>query len=131
MEELRFIMIKILIVDDSNFSQKINANLLKKFLDNVELYFANDGQEGLLKYKEIQPDYTFLDLLMPKLNGNELTRLIKEYDNAAKVVVISADVQKNVREELETYNIISFINKPFSEEKARLICERIKKDEKE
>lgn len=123
-------MTKLLIVDDSNFSQKVTANLLKKCLDNAEIFFANDGQEGFEKYKEINPDYILLDLLMPKLNGVELIKLIKEYDNNAKIFVVSADVQKNVREEVEAYKIISFINKPFNEDKARLVAGMIRNDVK-
>lgn len=118
-------MTKILIVDDSIFSQKITANLIKKFLDNIEIFFANDGEEGFNKYKEIKPDYVFLDLLMPKLNGEEVIKLIKQYDNHGKIIVVSADVQKKVKEEIENYGIMSFINKPFNDEKAKLICERI------
>lgn len=124
-------MIKILIVDDSNFSQRITNNLIKKFLDNVETFFANDGQEGLEKFKEIEPDYIFVDLLMPKINGKDLIRLIKEYNNSAKIVVVSADVQKNVRAEIEAYNVMAFINKPFNEERAKAICNMIRNDNNE
>lgn len=128
LEEYKFIMVKILIVDDSIFSQKITANLIKKYLPNVEIFFANDGQDGLVKYKEINPDYTFSDLLMPRLNGKELICAIREFNKDAKIIVLSADVQKNVREEINLYNIMSFINKPFSEEKAQFICEMIRND---
>lgn len=119
-------MIKILIVDDSFFSQKTTATLLKKFLDNVEFFFANDGQEGFITYKKIKPDYIFIDLLMPKLDGRELIKLIKNYNSEAKIFVLSADVQKNVREEVEAYDIVSFINKPLNNEKAQLVCEIIR-----
>ena len=129
--ERGIIMIKILIVDDSIFSQKVTANLIKKYLANTEIYFANDGQQGFEMYKEVKPDYAFLDLLMPKLNGLELIKLIKEYDSAAKIFVVSADVQKNVRKEIDTYNILSFITKPFNEEKAQLACEMIRNEKNE
>ncbi len=119
-------MIKILIVDDSVFSQKITANLINKHLENIEISFAGDGQEGFLKYKEINPDYVLLDLLMPKISGKELIEMIKKFDKTAKIFVISADVQKNVREEIEAYNIISFINKPLNDEKVQDICNIIK-----
>lgn len=121
-------MLKILIVDDSNFSQKVTANLLKKHLVNIEVFFAGDGEEGFLKYKEIKPDYIFVDLLMPKINGKDLIQLLRAYDKDVKIVVISADVQKNVREEIEAYNVLSFINKPFNDEKAESICKMIKDD---
>jgi two-component system chemotaxis response regulator CheY len=124
-------MIKILIVDDSVFSQKVAAGFMKKHLEDAEIYFANDGLEGIEKYIEIKPDYVFLDLLMPKVNGRELIKLIKEYDSAAKIFVVSADVQKNVREEIEACGVKSFINKPFNEEKVQLVCEMLKEDKDE
>lgn len=116
-------MLKILIVDDSLFSQKMTANLLKKYLNNADIFFANDGQAGFLKYQEINPDYVFVDLLMPKISGKELIALIKNYDINAKIFVVSADVQKNIKEEIESYHVVSFVNKPFTEEKAQSICQ--------
>lgn len=121
-------MLKILIVDDSNFSQRTMANLIKKFLEDVDIYFANDGQEGLEAYKRISPDYTFVDLLMPNMSGKDMIGLIKEFRTDAKIIVASADVQKRVREEIEELGIMSFINKPFNEEKAKFICEMIRND---
>lgn len=115
-------MIKVLIVDDSVFSQKIAANLIKKNMDDVELSFANDGEEGIELYEKLKPDFVITDLLMPKLSGQELIRLIKAQDEFAKIIVISADVQKNIREEVEAYNILTFLNKPLQDEKAQLIC---------
>lgn len=121
----------ILIIDDSTFSQRIIGNLIVKNLDDVNTYFAKDGEEGLEKYKEIKPDYTFVDLLMPKLNGDQLIKLINEYDSNAKLIVVSADVQKSIKEEINSYGVMAFINKPFTEEKAKSICEIIRngKDE--
>lgn len=122
-------MMKILIVDDSVFSQKTTAKLIKNFLGNdIEIYFASDGKDGFKKYKDIRPDYTFLDLLMPELNGQDLLKLIKELNNEAKVFIVSADVQKTVRTEIEQYDILAFINKPFNEEKAQIACDMIRKD---
>jgi Response regulator containing CheY-like receiver domain and AraC-type DNA-binding domain len=125
-EEL--IMIKILIVDDSSFSQRITANLIRKFLSDADLYFANDGQEGLEAYKSINPDYTFVDLLMPKMSGKEMIEFIKKFNNDAKIIVASADVQKSVREDMEVLGVMSFINKPFNEDKAKIICDMIRND---
>jgi Response regulator containing a CheY-like receiver domain and an HTH DNA-binding domain len=122
------VMIKILIVDDSNFSQKITANLIKKFLDDAYIHFANDGQEGLDAYKRINPDYAFVDLLMPNMSGKDMIELIKKFRTDAKIIVASADVQKSVKEDVESLGIMSFINKPFNEEKAKSICDMIRND---
>lgn len=115
-------MVKVIIVDDSIFSQKISANLIKKYMNNVELTFANNGEEGVELYEEIKPDFIITDLLMPKLSGQELIRSIKSRDKSAKIIVVSADVQKNIREEVEAYSILTFLNKPLQDEKAQIIC---------
>lgn len=119
---------KFLIVDDSRFSQIILSNHLKEFFHDAEIIMAADGEEGFNKYKEERPDYVFIDLLMPKVNGQELVRLINEYDSKHKIFIVSADVQKNVKEEMESFGIIKFINKPINEEKTKLIYETIKED---
>ena len=51
----RWIMLKILIVDDSIFAQKVTANLINKYLNDTEISYATDGLEGFNKYKEIKP----------------------------------------------------------------------------
>ncbi|MEY8304302.1 response regulator transcription factor [Anaerosalibacter bizertensis] len=108
---------KILIVDDSRFTQKIEGNLLKKNMPNSEIYYASNGEEGLEKYKELEPDFAIIDLLMPGMSGLELIKKIKEYDEKAKLVVVSADVQEKVREEVDSLGTNGFINKPLNEEK--------------
>ncbi len=70
----------------------------------------------------------FVDLLMPNVSGQQLIKLIKEYDKNSNIFVISADVQKNVREEIESYGVIQFINKPFTDEKVKLVTKIIKGD---
>jgi two-component system chemotaxis response regulator CheY len=122
---------KMLVVDDSVFTQKIMAGILKKNLESPDLYFASDGQEGLEKYQEIQPDYVFVDLLMPVMDGQTLIPLIQKYDRQAKIIVVSADIQKNVREEIEKYHVMAFISKPFNDEKAQDICRMIKEQSHE
>lgn len=119
---------KILIVDDSRFTQLTMAKLLKSYIEDLEIFFASDGEDGFNKYKELNPDYVFVDLLMPIVSGQELVKLIKKYDINSKIFVVSADVQKNVKKEIESYGIMKFINKPFTEEKAELVTKIIKGD---
>ena len=119
---------KILVVDDSRFTQLTMAKLLQSYIEDAEIFFASDGEDGFNKYKELKPDYVFVDLLMPIVSGQELVKLIKGYDTNSKIFVVSADVQKNVKKEIESYDIIKFINKPFTEEKAELVTKIIKGD---
>lgn len=120
---------RILIVDDSRFSQTTASKLLQMVLGEAEIILAGDGEEGLAKYREFNPDYILIDLLMPKIDGQTLIKIIKDYDDKAKIFVISADVQNMVRLEIEAIGIKAFINKPFTQEKAELVASIIRDDE--
>ena len=109
--------LKLLIVDDSKFTQKVEGNLFKEVVPNLEIYFANDGKEGVQKYIEINPDLTIVDLLMPNMTGMELLKEIKDIDEDAKLVVVSADVQEKVKQEAYDLGALVFVNKPMNKGK--------------
>lgn len=116
---------KVLIIDDSRFSQMSMAKLLKSALkpgETLETSFASDGMEGLKAFREINPDFVLVDLLMPRLDGKHLIKALEEKERS-RVIVVSADVQKTIRSELEGYHIIAFVNKPLDEEKAGRILD--------
>lgn len=120
---------KILIVDDSRFSQITTSKLMGNLFENIEIFVAGDGEEGWEKYQELGPDYIFIDLLMPKIDGQTLVKMIKEDNEDAKIFVVSADVQHSVRADMEAYGVKAFINKPFTAEKAQMVADLIKEDE--
>ena len=119
---------RILIIDDSKFSQITTAKMLRTIVPEIEIDFAGDGEEGWQKYRECKPDFVFVDLLMPEIDGQTLIQMIKEQVPEANIIVISADVQHSVRQELEEYGIRGFFNKPFSMEKAQVIANLLKDD---
>lgn len=109
---------KILMVDDSQFFKGFLQKLFARYLPGAELIMACNGREALVIYEEERPDYVITDLLMPEMNGLEFIRRLKENDPQAKVIVITADIQKATREEVEGMGTIGFINKPLNNEKA-------------
>lgn len=113
---------RFLIIDDSLFSQKSMAMLLKKAAGGtaMDFSFAGNGLEGLEQYRKEKPDCVIVDLLMPKADGKGFVQALDERERA-KVIVVSADVQKSVRQELESSHILAFINKPLNMEKAKQI----------
>ncbi|RYM02932.1 response regulator [Sporolactobacillus sp. THM7-7] len=121
-------MVKILIVDDSKFAQKVTASLIERSLDDVRFDFASDGEEGVNKFRSGHPDFLIVDLLMPKLRGQDLIKKVKEMDRQAKIIVVSADVQTRVEDEVSKMGVLSFINKPLNEEKVKEIADIIRND---
>jgi two-component system, chemotaxis family, chemotaxis protein CheY len=107
---------KVLIVDDSKFI----TESLKEILENANYDIvgeAANGQIGFEKYKELNPDIVLLDITMPVCNGIEALKLIKEYNDAAKVIMVTAVEHKKAVIEAITLGAIDYIIKPFSTER--------------
>jgi DNA-binding NarL/FixJ family response regulator len=72
-------MKKILIVDDDKIFLKIFRDALSKtHTDAFEVVVAENGQEGLDKVQQEKPDLIVLDIKMPKMDGIEFLRALKE-----------------------------------------------------
>lgn len=86
-------MAKILIVDDSKTSRKILRNILEDSGHEV-VGEAINGEEAVVKYKELQPDITTMDITMPVMDGLQALKEIMDTDKNAKVVMVTAAGQK-------------------------------------
>jgi two-component system chemotaxis response regulator CheY len=108
-------MKKILIVDDSPIARKMLKSCLPKD-QSYEFNEASDGKEGFEKYKDIQPDVTFMDLTMPVMTGYEAIEEIIKYDKNAMIIVVTADIQlKAVKTVLES-GAFMVLRKPLKRE---------------
>ncbi len=106
-------MKNILIVDDE---QDI-VESLKFVLETAgfNCYTAFDGEEGLRLAKEIIPDLMILDVMMPKINGYKISRLLK-YDSKYKeipILMITARSQEEDKLIGEETGANEYITKPF------------------
>ena len=106
---------KILIVDDSPISVKIIKSCIPKDKD-YELFDANDGQAGVEKYKALKPDLTFMDLTMPVMNGFQALEEILKFDQKAKVIILTADVQIKAVSKAHDLGAFSVLKKPPAKE---------------
>ncbi|MCL5290089.1 MAG: response regulator [Bacillota bacterium] len=121
---------KILVIDDSAVYRTQIIKFLREFLPEAEYITAHDGAEGWNLYKKERPEATLMDLLMPGLSGQEVLKLIKgmEAKAKAKIIILTADIQKYTRDEVEELGATKVINKPISREKAAQIADVIKGD---
>ena len=79
-------MAHILIVDDNADLNRVLARLLKRLGHSVD---AQESGEGALGYlQSTLPDLVILDLMMPRIDGNEVLRRIREDPRTAKVPVV-------------------------------------------
>lgn len=106
-------MKKILIVDDE---QDIVESL--KFVleaSDFTCYCAYNGEDGLRLAKELVPDLIILDVMMPKINGFKISRLLK-YDVKYKnipILMVTARTQEEDKLIGEETGADEYITKPF------------------
>ena len=77
---------KILVIDDEEIVVKTLKALLTR--EGFDLESAPDGIEGLSRAKEIQPDLILLDISMPKMNGFETCRELKDGNGTSGIPVV-------------------------------------------
>ena len=77
---------KILIADDN----QPNVELLEAYLADVdcEIAVAADGRETLEKVAEFKPDLILLDIMMPKLSGFEVCRMLKQTPQTSQIMIL-------------------------------------------
>lgn len=109
---------KILIVDDSAIARKMMKSCLPKDQD-YEIYEAENGKEGLEKFKEIYPYITFLDLTMPIMGGFECLENIMKVDKNAIVIVVTADIQVQSMKKVMDLGAFRVLKKPLNKEAFR------------
>jgi two-component system chemotaxis response regulator CheY len=108
-------MIKVLIADDTAFMRMmLKTMLINNGFDVVGE--AVDGNDAVLKYKNLKPDIITMDITMPNLTGIEALMEIIQYDSKAKVVMISAMGQEAMVKQAVMNGASSFVVKPFKEE---------------
>lgn len=78
---------KILVVEDEFGLQETLKDVFK--MEGYDVRVAVDGDEGYGVYRRFRPDLVFTDIVMPKMNGLELVRKIREVDPHIKVIYIS------------------------------------------
>lgn len=108
-------MASVLIVDDAAFMRLAIRTMLEK--NGFEVVGeAENGEEGVKKYKELRPDIVTMDITMPEMTGIEALKLIKQYDPKATIVMMSAMGQEAMVKEAVLNGAKSFVVKPFKEE---------------
>ena len=104
--------IKLLIADDDAFNRQLIIALLVK-ISNIEVIEARDGLEALNILKQNSIDMLLLDYHMPKMNGDELLRKIKDEPKLSQIPVAIITTDESDMRHLYALGADDFILKPF------------------
>ena len=85
---------------------------------------AANGNEAVLKYQELRPDVTTMDITMPEMDGITAVREIRKVDPNARIIMCSAMGQQAMVLDAIQAGARDFIVKPFQEDR---VIDAIKK----
>jgi len=104
---------KVLIVEDDPHTQLLLSKNLE--MSGYEVFTASDGEEGVRLALEKVPDLILLDLLLPRIDGWEVCKRLRDPNSAARDVpiMIVSIIGKDNMKPAQAMGPISFFNKPF------------------
>lgn len=108
--------LRILLVDDE--SDLVEMVKMRLEANGYEVLTAYNGQEALEKARKEKPNLIILDIMLPKIDGYKVCRILKFDDNYRKIpiVMFSARAQESDKETGERVGADAYITKPFEPE---------------
>ncbi len=103
---------KVLVVDDEPNVRSVISKALQK--EGYEVYPAEDGREALEMLKRRGFDLTFLDILMPKIAGEEVLARMREMKPEMPVIVLTAIHDSVTEHQLIDAGASAYLKKPCS-----------------
>ncbi len=107
--------ISVLLVEDD----KVSKILYSKFLDRIvnKVFHADNGIEGINIFKEHKPDIVLSDIIMPKMDGLEMAKKIKEIDDSIKIILISGYQDTDFFIKSIELGVSGYLLKPIEQDK--------------
>ena len=121
---------KILVVEDDRDIQEIVSEILKA--EGYEVVTADNGLEGYQLFKERNPDLIILDVMMPKMDGYQMAKLVRQKNETVPIIMLTALEEEY--DEIKGFEVGAddFISKPFSFnillQRVRAVLRRSKKE---
>ena len=110
---------KVLVCDDEPYIVESVSYVVRKA--GYEVVMAEDGVEALTMARQERPDLIFLDIMMPRLSGQEVCRQLKQDPDTkgAYIVMLTARGQEEDERRAMEMGADEFMTKPFSPRKMR------------
>lgn len=108
----------ILLVEDNLLNQKVVIFNLKKYNYNVTA--VTNGPEAIEQVKRHAYDLVLMDIMLPEMDGYEITEAIREYETAnaiekpVPIIAITANTLDNDRERCFKVGMNEYLSKPFT-----------------
>lgn len=102
---------KVMIIEDEEHLRKNFFSYLTMFYE--EVFEAGNGMDALKIYNDKKPDILLVDINLPKMNGIEFIKKIREKDLNTKIIILSACSDKDYLLEANSLKLIKYLVKPI------------------
>jgi chemosensory pili system protein ChpA (sensor histidine kinase/response regulator) len=105
-----------LVVDDSLTMRKVLSRVLER--ENFEVITANDGMDAIQKLQLITPDIILTDIEMPRMDGFEFSRHVRDNNKTANIplIIISSRTAEKHRNVAKQLGVDAFLGKPVQDD---------------
>lgn len=118
--------------DDLKFSKQLFNNIIQKNRDIKLCNISTDGKEAISVIKTLdKADIVLLDLQLPKLNGIEILRQLREINNLPYIIVMSGDIGQLYKEKELLSIVYETISKPINYDRLVKIIEELNLEERQ
>lgn len=111
-------MFHILVVDDDKNIRRLIQALLEA--ENYTVTTAENGIEALIVFEKEHIDLAVVDIMMPKMDGYEFTKLLRDQNNNLPILMVSAKQEADDRHKGFKMGTDDYITKPIDEEEMLL-----------
>ena len=112
------IVFQILVVDDDKNTRMLLSAVLQA--ENYSVFTASDGEEALDVMDRHHIDLVVLDVMMPKMDGYEFTRILRQSDNNLPILMVSAKQMPSDKKQGFLVGTDDYMTKPIDEEEMLL-----------
>ncbi|HXG49267.1 MAG TPA: response regulator [Methylomirabilota bacterium] len=116
---------KIAIIDDSVFMRRLVRAAFAQASPGAEITEFAEAETALAELPALAPDLITVDMLMPKLHGLEFLARLRQQARQPRVIVVTADIQKSIRERCAELGVTEFIEKPITFDKLHATLTRL------
>lgn len=111
--------LKLLIVDDVEDNRLVLRAICRK-LEGFEIFEAVDGQDAVEKCRELRPHIVLMDIMMPRLDGFQAAKIIKDRYPDTIIMAVTAVIDPKMEANMAQIGVAAYIRKPIDKDLLRI-----------